>query len=50
MNHGYTYQSALAASEGIKWRIEDIIGDDKRLDFMKPLCRSLWRGWSSYPS
>jgi hypothetical protein len=36
MNHGYTYQSALAASEGIKWRIEDIIGDDKRLDFMKP--------------
>ncbi len=36
MNHGYTYQSALAASEGIRWRIEDIIGDDKRLDFMKP--------------
>jgi hypothetical protein len=36
MNHGYTYQSTLAASEGIKWRIEDIIGDDKRLDFMKP--------------
>lgn len=36
MNHGYTYQSALAASEGIKWRIEDIIGDDKRLDFKKP--------------
>jgi hypothetical protein len=36
MNHGYTYQSALAASEGIRWRIEDIIGDDKRLDFTKP--------------
>lgn len=36
MNHGFTYQSALAASEGIRWRIEDIIGDDKRLDFMKP--------------
>lgn len=36
MNHGYTYQSALAASEGIKWRIEDIIGGDKRLDFTKP--------------
>jgi hypothetical protein len=36
MNHGYTYQSALAASTGIGWRIEDIIGDDKRLDFTKP--------------
>ena len=36
MNHGYTYQSTLAASEGIRWRIEDIIGDDKRLDFTKP--------------
>ncbi|MCA1557459.1 MAG: hypothetical protein LC731_02840 [Acidobacteria bacterium] len=36
MNHGYTYQSTLAASEGIRWRIEDIIGGDKRLDFTKP--------------
>lgn len=36
MNHGYTYQSALAASEGVRWRIEDIIGGDKRLDFSKP--------------
>lgn len=36
MNHGYTYQSALAASEGIRWRIEDIIGGEKRLDFTKP--------------
>jgi hypothetical protein len=36
MNHGYTYQSALAASAGIGWRIEDIIGGDKRLDFTKP--------------
>jgi hypothetical protein len=32
----YTYQSALAASEVIHWRIEDIIGGDKRLDFAKP--------------
>jgi hypothetical protein len=36
MNHGYTYQSALAASEMIHWRIEDIIGGDKRLNFTKP--------------
>ena len=32
----YTYQSALAASEVIHWRIEDIIGGEKRLDFDKP--------------
>ena len=32
----YTYQSVLAASEMIHWRIEDIIGGEKRLDFHKP--------------
>jgi hypothetical protein len=32
----YSYQSALAASEVIHWRIEDIIGGEKRLDFTKP--------------
>ena len=32
----YTYQSALAASEAIHWRIEDIIGGEKRLNFTKP--------------
>ena len=36
MNHGYSYQSVLAASEVMRWRIEDIIGGDKRLDFSKP--------------
>lgn len=36
MNHGYTYQSTLAASEAMHWRIEDIIGGEKRLDFSKP--------------
>ena len=35
MNHGYTYQSTLAASGTCHWRIEDIIGGDKRLDFSK---------------
>jgi hypothetical protein len=34
--HGYTYQAALAASQKVNWRIEDIIGGDKRLDFTKP--------------
>ena len=36
MNHGYTYQAALAASEVSRWRIGDIIGNGKRLDFSKP--------------
>jgi len=36
MLNRYTYESALAASEVIHWRIEDIIGGEKRLDFSKP--------------
>jgi hypothetical protein len=36
MNHGYTYQATLASSQACPWRIEDIIGADKRLDFSKP--------------
>lgn len=35
-NHGYTFDAALAASERVNWRIEDIIGGDKKLDFAKP--------------
>jgi hypothetical protein len=31
----YTYQAALAASEVIHWRVEDLIGGEKRLDFSK---------------
>jgi hypothetical protein len=36
MVNSYTYQATLAAQEVIHWRIEDIIGGDKRLDFTKP--------------
>ena len=36
MDHGYTYQDTLATSEKITWRIEDIIGGAKSLDFAKP--------------
>ena len=32
----YTYQAALAAQEVVHWRVEDIIGGEKRLDFEKP--------------
>ena len=36
MNHGYSYQSTLTASDSVHWRIEDIIGGERRLDFTKP--------------
>jgi hypothetical protein len=36
MQNNYSYQGALEASERIGWRIEDIIGGEKRLDFTKP--------------
>lgn len=32
----YNYQETLAASAKVNWRIEDIIGGDRRLDFTKP--------------
>src|SRR5215470_16246116 len=32
----YSYQDTLAASQKANWRIEDIIGGPKRLDFSKP--------------
>ena len=33
--HRYTYRETLAASEKINWRVEDIIGGEKTLDFTK---------------
>ncbi len=36
MKNNYSYQAALEASERIGWRVEDIIGGEKRLDFTKP--------------
>ena len=36
MHSNYSYQGALEASERINWRVEDIIGGEKRLDFTKP--------------
>jgi hypothetical protein len=36
MSTPYTYEGTLAAAERIHWRVEDLIGGDKRLDFDKP--------------
>ena len=35
-DQGYSYQATLAASQKVNWRVEDIIGGDKRLNFSKP--------------
>ena len=32
----YTYESTLATAQKVNWKIEDIIGGDKRIDFTKP--------------
>jgi hypothetical protein len=36
MLNTYSYEAALAASETIHWRVEEISGGDKRLDFTRP--------------
>ncbi|MBI1181714.1 MAG: hypothetical protein GC201_14275 [Alphaproteobacteria bacterium] len=36
MTYQYNFKDALAASERIHWRVEDLIGGDKRLDFSRP--------------
>jgi hypothetical protein len=33
---GYTYDGVLETAQRVNWKIADIIGDDKRLDFAKP--------------
>jgi len=35
MQHTYTYEGALAVSERINWRVEDLIGEEKKLDFSR---------------
>jgi len=32
----YSYRDTIVASQKVNWRIEDIIGGDKKLDFSKP--------------
>jgi len=32
----YGYQAALAAAQKVSWKVEDLIGGDKRLDFTRP--------------
>lgn len=36
MQPSYNYQQVLANSERVNWRVEDIIGGNKRLDFGRP--------------
>jgi hypothetical protein len=32
----YTYEGALATAQRVNWKIDDVIGGDKRLDFARP--------------
>lgn len=36
MDHNYTYSGALAASEKVRWTIQDVLGEKSKLDFSKP--------------
>ena len=36
MQSNYSYEAALAVSSRINWKVEDMIGCEKRLDFTKP--------------
>ena len=36
MTNHYTFKDCLGRAERINWRVEDIIGGDKTLDFSKP--------------
>jgi hypothetical protein len=36
MSHSYSYSGALAASEKMRWTIQDVIKEDNKLDFSKP--------------
>jgi hypothetical protein len=36
MQHNYTFESALAASSRVNWKVEDIVGGEKKLNFRKP--------------
>jgi hypothetical protein len=38
--HGFTYPAILEVAERINWRVEDLIGGDKRLDFAQPFSRN----------
>ena len=35
LTHNYTYESALTDSLKVSWRVEDLIGGDKKLDFSR---------------
>ena len=36
LTHHYSFKDCLARAERITWRVEDLIGGNKRLDFTKP--------------
>src|SRR5215510_11832844 len=39
MKSRYSYKETLETAEKVAWRVEDIIGGEKRLDFKRPFLR-----------
>src|SRR6185503_14312469 len=34
--HGFSYEAALRASSKVNWKVEDLIGGDKKFDYQRP--------------
>jgi len=45
--HSYSYTSVLADAQKITWRVEDLIGADRRLDFERPFLPHVLAGGAS---
>ena len=43
----YAYDEILAASQRVNWRIEDLIGNGRRLDFTRPFLPEVFARTSS---
>ncbi len=50
IQHSYTYRAALADSQKVNWKVEDLIGGDNRLDFSKPFLPDALAGVSRIES
>jgi hypothetical protein len=50
IQHNYTYASALDAAVRVHWRVEDVVGNGKTLDFTKPFLPDALAGVSGIAS
>ena len=43
LQHNYSYEGTLQDSLKVNWRVEDLIGGDKKLDSAGRSCPMRWR-------